>query len=82
MPGLKRPWSIEPDEVSQPLCDVGADEGVGVPCPRDPLPDPGDRIASAARVASSLSRTVRSETAAGRPQWAQKRLSAVSGAWQ
>src|SRR5688572_22145980 len=78
IPGLKRPWSIEPDELGQPLCDVGAEDGV-----REAAPEPGScRGVDAGRVASLVSSTVRSDTATDRPQPGQKRLPAGSGAWQ
>src|SRR5215218_3384851 len=83
MPGLKRPWSIDPDEVSQPLCDVGAEDGVGVAeCARGVPSDRGDCRTPAARVASFVNRTVTSDISTARPQLEQNRLPAVSGAWQ
>src|SRR5688500_7320487 len=82
IPGLKRPWSIDPDEVSQPLCDVGVADGVGVAaCASGAPPDRGERT-SDGRVTSLVSSTVASEISTGRPQPEQYRLPGVSGAWQ
>jgi hypothetical protein len=71
IPGLKRPWSIDPDELSQPLCDVGAEDGVR-----------GAGGADEGRVTSLVSSTVSSETSEGRPQLEQNRLPGVSWARQ
>jgi hypothetical protein len=83
IPGLKRPWSIDPEDVSQPLCGVGLEDGVGVPvCGRAAPPERGEPRTSDGRVTSLVNSTVTSDISTGRPQLEQNRLPGVSGAWQ
>ena len=83
IPGLKRPWSIDPEDVSQPLCDVGVEDAAGVPVRGgDAPPDRGEPRGSESRVTSLVSSTVTSDVSTGRPQLEQNRLPGVSGAWQ
>jgi len=75
MPGPNRPWSTDPDDVSQPLW--LPDEGLDDVGPAVRVGTEGDN-----RVTSCSRSTVASSVAAGRPQPEQNRLPVVSGVWQ